>query len=149
MSTRPRIALVTGGANGIGRATAEVLAARGFHVWIGDLDVAAGKRWAAEQEAAGGRVSFVELDVADEDSIRRVASTMEADVPSLDALVNCAGVALDNVDDTLSAPSQLPLARFRETTTVNVVGAMAVVQTFLPLSPEGGRGTRRDRFERP
>ncbi|WP_067852680.1 SDR family oxidoreductase [Nocardia shimofusensis] len=79
---------VTGGARGIGRATAEALVARGARVWIGDRDMPAAERTAAEIGAVAHP-----LDVTDEASFRAFLAAAEADGP-LDMLVNNAGIQL-------------------------------------------------------
>jgi NAD(P)-dependent dehydrogenase (short-subunit alcohol dehydrogenase family) len=86
-----KVALVTGGASGIGFATAELLAAEGARIVIGDIDRAAGERAAA---AIGPRASFHPLDVAREDDWIAVTDTVVRDLGRLDILVNNAGVVL-------------------------------------------------------
>lgn len=77
---------ITGGARGIGRATAAELVARGARVWIGDRDLPAAEQTAAEI----GATAHV-LDVTDESSFRAFLAAAEADGP-IDMLVNNAGV---------------------------------------------------------
>jgi acetyl-CoA acetyltransferase family protein len=80
-------ALVTGGASGLGHATAHMLAARGAHVVIVDLAKSDGERVAAE---LGGRATFVAADVNDDTAIEAALDIAEAQAP-LRALVHCAG----------------------------------------------------------
>ncbi len=93
MTRYPRIPLegatvaITGGAQGIGRATAEAFVARGCHVAIGDLDVERARRTAAE---IGGHAH--ELDVASPASVEAFVRQVESDHGPLDVLVNNAGV---------------------------------------------------------
>src|SRR3954468_20429985 len=75
-----RVALVTGGARGIGRAIAQALAADGARVAVGDLDVAG-------VEGALG----VRLDVTDSDSVGEPVAAIEAELGPIDILVNNAG----------------------------------------------------------
>ena len=82
MRLEGRIALVTGGASGIGAATARRLAAEGARVWVADIDLAGAQSVASEIDGAA-----VEMDVADEASVR--AAVVEAG--EVDVLVNNAG----------------------------------------------------------
>lgn len=85
-------ALVTGGAQGIGRAIARRLAARGSVVFIGDLDGAAAAKTAAELRIEGGEVHALDLDVSDVDSLRGAVAEVEGEA-LLEVMVNNAGRA--------------------------------------------------------
>jgi NAD(P)-dependent dehydrogenase (short-subunit alcohol dehydrogenase family) len=75
---KAKVAIVTGGASGIGRASARLMAAEGAAVGIGDIDAAGGQRTVAEIEDAGGRALFVPTDVSSaDDTARLVAETVE------------------------------------------------------------------------
>ena len=87
-----RVALITGGASGIGKATAQRIAAEGGTVMIAELQDEAGAAVVTEIEKAGGTAGFVHLDVTDE---REWADAVDATVSkfgSLDILVNNAGI---------------------------------------------------------
>jgi NAD(P)-dependent dehydrogenase (short-subunit alcohol dehydrogenase family) len=87
-----RVALITGGASGIGKATAKRIAAEGGAVVIADVQEAASAEVVAEIERDGGRARYVHLDVTDEEGwARAVASAVEA-YGGLDILVNNAGI---------------------------------------------------------
>jgi NAD(P)-dependent dehydrogenase (short-subunit alcohol dehydrogenase family) len=94
MAKQPRIlvgqvAAVTGGARGIGRATAEALVREGMKVAIGDVDVALAERAAAE---LGPDVVALELDVTRRESFEGFADAVEERLGALDVLVNNAGI---------------------------------------------------------
>lgn len=84
-----RVALVTGGARGIGRATVERLVSDGARVAFCDLDVEVGNRTAAE---IGGEVRFVECDVTDEDRIADMVALTRRELGEVTVLVNNAGI---------------------------------------------------------
>jgi NAD(P)-dependent dehydrogenase (short-subunit alcohol dehydrogenase family) len=87
-----RVALVTGGASGIGKATAKRIAREGGSVVIADLQDEAGEAVAQEIRASGGRAAYVHLDVTDEAGwAAAVASTIDT-FGRLDVLVNNAGI---------------------------------------------------------
>ena len=89
-------AVVTGGASGIGRATALRLAEEGAEVWIGDIDSAGGQEVA---ETSNGRIHFQRTDVCEERDIAALIGTADA-AGGLDILFNNAGAggARDKID---------------------------------------------------
>ena len=88
-SVTGKVVAITGGARGIGKATAKELVRAGARVAIGDLDVELARRTADE---LGGSVHAYELDVTSRESIARFLDSVEADVGPLDVLVNNAGI---------------------------------------------------------
>lgn len=107
MSTTPtdegRIALVTGGARGIGQAVALRLAQDGMAVAVLDLDEQAGAETVRQVEAAGGRALAVGADVADEASVQTAVERVAAELGPPTVLVNNAGVLRDNLVHKMSA----------------------------------------------
>ena len=87
-----RVALITGGASGIGKATAKRIAGEGGSVVIADLQDETGRSVVDEIQASGGKASYVHLNVTDEEGwAKAVAATLEA-FGRLDVLVNNAGI---------------------------------------------------------
>ena len=87
-----KVAIVTGGSGGIGRATAIRFAAEGAKVVIGDIDVEGGAKVVEEIKAAGGEVAFVEADCSVKADIERLVQTAVDTYGRLDVAVNNAGV---------------------------------------------------------
>ncbi len=84
-----QVAAITGGARGIGRAMAHAFVRQGMRVAIGDLDVGAARRTAAE--IGSGTIAF-ELNVTDRASVERFADDVERELGPIDAFVNNAGI---------------------------------------------------------
>src|SRR4051812_41833384 len=88
-----RVALVTGAASGLGRATAVALAEAGAHVAIADINPAGSEETRILVTGAGGSADVVPLDVTDADSRRRaVAELFDRHGDAFDILVNVAGI---------------------------------------------------------
>src|SRR5262245_41544652 len=101
MRLRGKVALISGGARGMGASEARLFAREGAQVVIGDILEVEGRAVEADIKAKGGEVLFVRLDVTDEtDWERAVARTVER-FGKLDVLVNNAGVgAVSRIEDT-------------------------------------------------
>lgn len=90
-----RVAIVTGGASGIGRATVLQLAREGCAVVVADVQDELGQQVAAEVAASGGTATYAHLDVADETGWTDVVAQTLAEHGRLDILVNNAGIGDD------------------------------------------------------
>ena len=121
-SSSARVALVTGGAKGIGAEVCRGLAAKGLKVWVADLDLPQAQALAAELQAAGGKAQAVVLDVGDPASVAQAFGTVDAQDGRCDVLVNSAGIA--KVFPFL----EFPLDNFVATMNVNVTGTLLCAQ---------------------
>ena len=139
MRLRDKVALITGGARGIGAATGRRFVEEGARVAIADRRVDEGKELAdalnAEAGAVEDRALFVELDVTDEDAWERaVVSTRQA-FGSLDVLVNNAGVIrvvpLEKTD----------LALFQKVINTNLVGTFLGIKSVMEMMEKAGGGS--------
>jgi NAD(P)-dependent dehydrogenase (short-subunit alcohol dehydrogenase family) len=117
-------AIVTGGASGLGGATAAMLAVRGAKVTVFDRDAAAGT---AHATAIGGR--FAQVDVTDDAAIDAALAEAEAAHGVARILVNCAGIA-PAIKTVGKENVPHPLAAFRQAIEVNLVGSFAVIARF-------------------
>jgi NAD(P)-dependent dehydrogenase (short-subunit alcohol dehydrogenase family) len=96
-----RVALVTGGASGIGKATAHRLCQEGAAVLVTDIQVSAGEQVAAQLRGAGGRAAFLKHDVAVEGEWEAACAAAAAEFGGLDILVNNAGLGdLKTIEET-------------------------------------------------
>src|SRR5712692_4472589 len=131
-----KIAIVTGGASGIGAACVETLAREGATVVISDIDEVRGNALATEVTAAGHRASFLTHDVTDEDSWQEVVGEVERRYGRLDILVANAGIGI-------MAPSivEMSLADWRRQTAVNLDGVFLSVKYCIPLMRKSGGGS--------
>jgi NAD(P)-dependent dehydrogenase (short-subunit alcohol dehydrogenase family) len=126
-----RVAAVTGGASGIGRATAVRLAAEGAHVVVIDRASQGAEVTAAAIRDAGGSAEVLVLDLLDDDAVAAAAAELVARHPTLHALANCAGVV--HVDGSIENPFlERGLAGWDLVMGVNVRGLAALVLALVP-----------------
>jgi 2-hydroxycyclohexanecarboxyl-CoA dehydrogenase len=129
-----RVALVTGGGQGIGRGISEVLGGRGFRVAVADLNAETAQATARSITEAGGTAIAVTADVTDTASVQAAVKTVTDELGPVEVAVNNAGF-----DDFM---------RFLDTTEdfwdrildVNFKGALRVVQAVVPGMAERGWG---------
>jgi NAD(P)-dependent dehydrogenase (short-subunit alcohol dehydrogenase family) len=114
-------AIVTGGASGLGRATAEALAAKGARVAVADLNAAAAEEAA---KAVGGLAAV--CDVADEASARAAIAKAEAAHGPARVLVNCAGIGV--AKRVVGRDGPHPLADFDRVVRVNLIGTFNMIR---------------------
>ena len=115
-----KVALVTGGSRGIGRAAAEALAKQGAHVVINYVSNEAAARDTAQAiEQAGGKAELVQFDVADGPAAEKAITEVAKRLGRLDILVASAGVAIDGLVLRLKDED------FDRILSVNVKGAVA------------------------
>ena len=120
MDLQNTVALVTGGASGLGRATTERLLAAGAQVVMVDLNAEAGQQAAAE---LGESAHFVTADVTNEEQVQAAVDTATG-LGALRVVVNCAGVATPG--KLVSRKGPLPLETFQKVLGINIVGTVNV-----------------------
>jgi NAD(P)-dependent dehydrogenase (short-subunit alcohol dehydrogenase family) len=128
-----KVAIVTGGGSGIGRATVERLATLGAYVVIADLDTATGRE---VSEALGDRVGFVRTDVTDGDQVQAAVDFAVGEFGGLHVMVNNAGVA-----STMTRFLHDDFSDFRSVTDVNVLGVLLGSQRAALHMKEHGGGS--------
>jgi 3-oxoacyl-[acyl-carrier protein] reductase len=92
-----QVALVTGGARGIGKAIAEALAGRGVNVAVADIDEGAARSTAGELEARGIKALAMKMDVSSAGDVAAAVSAVKDEMGRLDILVNNAGITRDGL----------------------------------------------------
>jgi len=130
-----KVALVTGGAAGIGRATALAFAAEGLQVVVSDLDAAGGEGTVELIRAAGGEAIFVRCDVSRDEQVVALMATIQEQYGRLDYAFNNAGIEIEK--GKLNEGSE---AEFDAIMGVNVKGVWLCMKHELPLLLAQGGG---------
>lgn len=131
-----KVAIVTGGAQGIGRATCRRLAQEGAAVAVTDLRQEDGEALAAELTAAGRTAAFWQMDVTREADVTRIFGEVTRRFGRLDILVNNAGITGVN-----KPPHELTEAEWDETMAVNVKGVFLCTKHAIPALKQAGGGS--------
>jgi 3-oxoacyl-[acyl-carrier protein] reductase len=137
MRLEGKVAVVTGGAQGIGVAYAKALAAEGAAVAIGDIRVEGAEATAAAIRAEGGRALGIRADVTDEGSMRALAARTAEEYGGIDILVNNAALYWGLKQMRLM---DVPLDYWREVMEVNVTGVLIATRACVPHLRERGKG---------
>ena len=127
-----KVALITGGGSGLGKADCLLLAAEGASVVVSDINLAAAQAVAAE---IGSRAIAVAHDVASEASWKDTIAATEAKFGRLDILVNNAGVVV------LADPEETTLEQFRKANSVMSEGVFLGCKYAMPLMARSGGGS--------
>lgn len=131
-----KVAVVTGGSKGIGKAACKRLAEEGARVAVADLDEEAGEAVAREINEAGGEATFWPLDVADAKDVEEVFREVIGRYGSLDVLVNNAGIAGAN-----KPTHELTEEEWDQVMDVNVRGVFLCTKYAVPYMQEAGGGS--------
>ncbi|WP_043931008.1 3-oxoacyl-ACP reductase FabG [Bacillus sp. EB01] len=133
MKLKDQVALITGGANGIGKVTAEKFLREGAKVVISDFNEEAGQK--AERELAEiGTVKFVHGNVADTEGVKRMVEEAVAAFGRIDILVNNAGITIDGLLTKMDEDS------WEKVISVNLTGVFKCTKEVVPLMLEQGSG---------
>ncbi len=131
---KDKIAIVTGGASGIGAAIARDLARQGADVQLADVQIDAALEVAAKITASGGRAAAHYLDVTDGDAVARLVARVEAEKGRLDYMFNNAGIAV------LGEFRDLAAVDWKRILDVNVSGVFAGTAAAYALMIRQGAG---------
>ena len=143
MDLNGKVAIVTGGASGLGRATVEAYVAKGVKVAIFDMNEALASEVIAK--CGDENVGFWGVNVADEDSVRNAVAQVVARFGALHICNNYAGIG--SAVKTLSKKGVFPMDQFMQVLNVNLVGTFNVARFAAeqmannePINKDGGRG---------
>ncbi|MEU9187990.1 SDR family NAD(P)-dependent oxidoreductase [Streptomyces sp. NPDC048484] len=131
----PRVALVTGGASGIGAACAQRLADDGYTVVVADIDEPGAERTARSVIATGGAARARPVDVSQAGSVASLADWIVDAYGSLYAVVNCAGVT-----GPLVYLADYPLDAFASVIGTNLCGVFHTMRQCIPVLRDNGGG---------
>jgi 3-hydroxyacyl-CoA dehydrogenase/3-hydroxy-2-methylbutyryl-CoA dehydrogenase len=126
MAAKGLVCMVTGGASGLGKATAEHFAKQGYKVVIGDLPSSAGAKVASDMGAQNA--AFSPLDVTSEESVKATVALAKTKFGRLDVLVNCAGIGVAYRTYNINKRSMHVLADFQRVINVNLVGSFNTIR---------------------
>ena len=135
MRLENQVALISGGARGMGAVEAKMFAAEGAKVVIGDMLGDEGRQVEAEINESGGECVFVQLDVTDENAWQDAVATTVARFGKLDILINNAGIArINSVEDTTSEEWDLVMD-------INAKGVFLGTKAAIPEIRKAGGGS--------
>ena len=124
--------IVTGGASGLGEATARVLAEGGANVLIADLQPEKGQALA---QSLGKQARFLRTDVTSEGDGKAAVAQAQKEFGSLNGLVNCAGIAV--AEKTIGKNGPHALASFTRCVTVNLIGTFNMIRLAADAMAKG------------
>ena len=130
-----KVALVTGGAMGMGKSHSELLAAEGAKVFVCDIDVENGKQVVEAIRSQGGDAEFLRLDVSNEADWKAAVTSIKEKADRLDILVNNAGTLI------LKPVHETSNEEWDRTFDINVRGTFLGIREAVPLMQESGGGS--------
>jgi 3-oxoacyl-[acyl-carrier protein] reductase len=134
MRLQSKVAIVTGAARGIGRATALLFASEGARVVLADLDDTAGAETAGEIVATGGTALYVRTDVSKQSDARALAARAREQFGKIDILINNAGITRD------ATLAKMTEEQFDAVLQVNLKGVFNCAQAVMPSMIDAGYG---------
>lgn len=131
MELQDKVILIIGGATGIGKAAAELCAARGAQVIVADINETAGM-----ETARGINAPFVRVNVTDENSVKALYAQVTQQFGKLDALIHAAGL----LKGAFTPIEEFTLDTWKQVMDINVTGSFLCSKHAVPLLKAAGRG---------
>jgi NAD(P)-dependent dehydrogenase (short-subunit alcohol dehydrogenase family) len=135
MRLENKVALITGGYGGMGRASARLFAKEGATVFIAGRDEERGDALVAEINEAGGKAHFVELDIVNQDQWDAAVVRIKEQAGALHILMNIVG------SNALVRFPKVDIDEWNKIFEINVTGTLRGIQTCAPLIKESGGGS--------
>jgi len=129
-----KIALITGGSKGLGKAMAIALGAAGAPIALVSRDLKQLKNSAAEVNEAGGNAEIFQADVTNEDDVRRLETEVAARLGKVQILINNAGI---NIRKPIT---DFSLSEWKQVTDTNLTGVFLMCRAFIPHMKGQGYG---------
>ncbi len=130
------VAVITGGAGGMGRSTAELFAAEGARVMVGDVNDEAGQALEAQVAANGGKLAYRHCDVSVESDVAGLIAEAERRFGKLDTIFNNAGI-----EQPVTPSTDVTEALFERVIDVNLKGTFFGCKHAIPALLRNGGGT--------
>jgi NAD(P)-dependent dehydrogenase (short-subunit alcohol dehydrogenase family) len=135
MRLENKVALITGGYGGMGRASSRLFAQEGATVFVAGRNQERGDPLVKEINDAGGQAYFVELDVVNQDQWDAAVAQVKDHAGALHVLMNIVG------SNALSRFPEVDIDEFNKIFEINVTGTLRGIQTCAPLIHESGGGS--------
>jgi NAD(P)-dependent dehydrogenase (short-subunit alcohol dehydrogenase family) len=135
MDPKGKVALITGGGSGIGRATALALAKDGASIAIADINEQGGRETVRMVEEGGGSSAFVQVDVTKRDDLERMVAFTEETFGGIDIFHNNAGIGTPQPRFPAAKPEL-----WERTLTIDLSAVIAAVQAVVPAMQRRGGG---------
>jgi 2,5-dichloro-2,5-cyclohexadiene-1,4-diol dehydrogenase 1 len=135
LNLQNRVVIVTGGAGGLGAATAQLIATRGASVVIADVAAEGGQRLVADIQRDGGQAAFIRTDVTQEEDVKGMVDFAVATFGGLHGAFNSAGI-----DTGHKTVVDLPLVEWRRNLDVNLTGIFLCMKHEISYMLEHGGG---------
>jgi len=139
MSFINKVAVVTGGASGIGAATVKALATKGAHVVAADIDSGSLKKMEEEFSEAGHSFLALRVNVAAEEDVKEMIDKTVSHFGSIDMLVNNAGISPKHEGKKVNL-WEMSIAEWDQVMAVNIRGAFLCCHSAVPVMIENGSG---------
>lgn len=131
-----KVAIITGGGSGLGRATAVLFAEEGAKVTVADWAIEGGEATVETIKGAGGRALFIKADVSKSEDVKNVVKTTVDTYGKLDILMNIAGIVADE-GSTVDCTEEV----FNKVISINLIGVWLGMKYAIPEMIKAGGGS--------